>query len=65
VGKDAENVGTPHIMKMKIWFIYYKNMRDRNIATMAINGNRACDRLMNGRTYAERWWNDTDRRKPN
>ena len=32
VEEDTENVGTPHLTKMKIWFIYYKNiMRHRNI----------------------------------
>ena len=31
---------------------------------MAINGNSVCDRLLNGRMYAERLWNDTDRRNP-
>ena len=30
---------------------------------MAINGNSFCERLMNGRMHAERWWNDTDWKK--
>jgi len=39
VGKDAEKVGT----KMKIWFIYYKNiMRHRNICN---NGYKWKQRL--------------------
>jgi hypothetical protein len=38
--------------------------RNETQATMAINGNTVFDRLINGRINAERWWNDTDRRKP-
>ena len=49
VGKDAENVGTRLVTKMKMWFLYYYNVtRHRTKATTIMNGSSVCDRLMNG-----------------
>jgi len=43
VGKDAENVGTSHVTKIKMWFIYYKNItRHGNICN---NGYKSKQRL--------------------